>query len=968
MSTSYHAKYYAHDLTKQSSGTDPDRLSRALFDAQVDLNPHQINAALFALRSPLAGGALLADEVGLGKTIEAGLALCQLWAERKRRLLVVCPASIRKQWSLELEDKFNLRTRLLDGVSYRKALASGETNPLECEAVLIVSIHFAAKMNEEIRLIDWDMAVVDEAHKLRNSYRESNKQGQAVRMALRDCRTLLLTATPLQNSLLELYGLSTLLDEYFFSDVPTFRTMYTGADADLADLRDRLQRICTRTLRKQVREYVNYTARRCNTFEFEPSSEEDELYRRVSSLLMRDDSYAIPSQQRHLLALIGRKLLASSTRAIAGTLDTLRLRLESLKEQAIQPDSPIRLVGDLDDEYLGEILNEFEPNEAEEVDDDEQTPSQETPLQPVRIINREKLQREIDEINRLADIARGIAVDGKTKKLIEALDVGFSAITAQGAKRKALIFTESRRTQRYLRDYLEANGFAGKIVIFSGGSAREARDIHDRWVAEHPDRATGSRAMDTRHAIIEHFREHAEIMIATEAGAEGINLQFCSLVINYDLPWNPQRIEQRIGRCHRYGQKHDVVVINFLNRKNKADQRVYELLSHKFTLFEGVFGVSDEVLGSLESGIDFERKVLEIYQTCRTPEEIEAAFDALQATLEGQINETMLDTRQKLIEHFDQEVHDRLKVRLEQTHIVLDRFSRRFWSLTRFVLADHARFDEAHLTFRLTDPPGPAFDSGRYVLISRHAPGGRTDDEQAGRLYRTSTPLGEFVLDQGKSCDTPIAEVVFDSRNLPARVHDVQRLKGQSGWLRLNRLHIESLETVEHILFSAFDVSHNSLDHEACEKLFECPATIATIEEPSADEAARLDAESDRHIKSAIHRDAEVNNQHFRETQEKLERWAEDMVSAAETELRRTKEQIKAARRQARQAETLGEQHEIQEKIKRLEKQQRRQRQDIFAREDEIESKREDLIAQLEARLAQRTEQETLFTIRWRVI
>ena len=959
MTTPFHAKYFAHDLTRQASGTDPDRLSRALFDAQVDLNPHQIDAALFALRSPVSGGAILADEVGLGKTIEAGLALCQLWAERKRRLLVVCPASLRKQWSLELEEKFNLPTRLLDGRSFRAAVDAGDSNPFESDAVVIVSIHFAARMMEAIRLINWDLAVVDEAHKLRNCYRDSTKQGQAIRTALRDTHTVLLTATPLQNSLLELFGLSTLVDEYYFSDAPTFRSMYMGADADLADLRVRLGSMCSRTLRKQVQEYVNYTARKCSTFEFEPSPEEYELYRRVSDLLMRENTYAVPHEQKHLLALIGRKLLASSTRAIAGTLDTLRARLEALRDEAIKPDSPLRLVGDVDDEYLLELLDEFE----DDADDSEPTPHENA----VRTIDKKQLESEIDELTRLADIARGIAVDQKTKRLLDALDAGFATMAEQSASRKALIFTESRRTQDYLRDFLEANGYAGKVVTYSGGSAKDGKEIHDRWIAEHPDRATGSRAIDTRHAIIEHFENHADIMIATEAGSEGINLQFCSLVINYDLPWNPQRIEQRIGRCHRYGQKHDVVVINFLNQKNKADQRVYELLSRKFTLFEGVFGASDEVLGALESGIDFEKKVLDIYQTCRTSEEIEAAFDSLRESLEGEISERLLETRRKLLEHFDQEVHDRLKVRLEQTQIVLDRFSRRFWALTSFVLDGHARFDDEQLAFQLTDPPGPAFDKGSYVLISRQSPGGRTEGVDA-RLYRTSTPLGEFVLEQGKTCHTPIAEVTFDASALPARITDVERLRGKTGWLRLNRLEIQSLESVEHVLFSAFDEAGESIDQEASEKLFECPATIASIDDPDDEVLARLEGESERHIASVIHLEGEANSQHFKEAQEKLERWAEDMETAAETELRRTKEQMKVLRRQARQAATLSEQKDIQDKLKKLDQQQRRQRQQIFARLDEIASKRDALIDELEARLAQKTEQETLFTIRWRVV
>ena len=161
-----------------------------------------------------------------------------------------------------------------------------------------------------------------------------------------------------------------------------------------------------------------------------------------------------------------------------------------------------------------------------------------------------------------------------------------------------------------------------------------------------------------RQALVDYFKEEADIMIATEAAAEGINLQFCSLVINYDLPWNPQRIEQRIGRCHRYGQKFDVVVINFLNKKNAADQRVYELLNNKFKLFEGIFGASDEVLGAISSGIDFEKRIADIYQTCRNPEEINKAFDELQSEFESSIDESFQSAKQKLLENFDEEVRE----------------------------------------------------------------------------------------------------------------------------------------------------------------------------------------------------------------------------------------------------------------------------------------------------------------------
>ena len=258
--TPHHAKYFAYDLTR-CAPSGLDRLSMSLFDASVDLNPHQIEAALFALQSPLSKGVVLADEVGLGKTIEAGIVLCQYWAERKRRLLVICPASLRKQWALELSEKFNLPTLVLDAKSHRAQLQSGK-NPLDDAGVLIISFNYANALRTSIQAKGWDLVVIDEAHKLRNAYRPSNILGQGIRWATQDCRKLLLTATPLQNSLLELYGLSTLIDEHLFGDLNSFRAQYTGLDSNVAGLRARLSGFCRRTLRKQVMEYIRYTERR----------------------------------------------------------------------------------------------------------------------------------------------------------------------------------------------------------------------------------------------------------------------------------------------------------------------------------------------------------------------------------------------------------------------------------------------------------------------------------------------------------------------------------------------------------------------------------------------------------------------------------------------------------------------------------------------------------------------------------
>lgn len=947
-----------------------DRLSQALFNASVDLNPHQIEAAVFALQSPLSKGVLLADEVGLGKTIEAGIVMCQYWAERKRQLLVICPASLRKQWAIELEEKFNLPSVVLDSKTWREAQRQSIA-PLRQKAVVIISYNYAARIKEDVRSIAWDLVVIDEAHKLRNAYRESNKIGQAIRWATGDSRKLLLTATPLQNSILELYGLSTLIDEQIFGDVNAFRSQFTGIGGDIDSLRNRLSSFCKRTLRKDVTEYISYTQRKPYTQKFRSTDDEHRLYEAVSDYLLREDSYAIPHRQRHLTELILRKLLASSSLAIAGTLAVMKQRLEALRDEKIQTqeDWVEALVEDeeIEEDLLDEILNETESEKDDTTD-------------PAKL-DRKRLNEEIAELERLIGWAQGIGTDTKTQALLQALQVGFKAMAEIGAKRKALIFTESRRTQEYLKRYLEQNGYTGKVVLFSGtNSSPEASNIYERWIADNQStgRITGSRDVDIRAALIEHFRDEADILIATEAAAEGVNMQFCSLVINYDLPWNPQRVEQRIGRCHRYGQKHDVVVINFFNERNHADLRVLELLADKFSLFNGVFGASDEVLGTIESGVDFEKRILAIYQTCRTPEQIDAAFASLRAEMDASIQARMQDTRRQLIENFDAEVHDRLRVQLQDTRTHLDRFSRRFWDLSQHVLQDKAWFDHDRLCFDIK-PPRPAelpaeVPTGRYHLISRNQPLdpnslADNDPSMDGHTYRLSHPLGEWVVQTAKAADTPVQQLVFNPQQNSARITVVERLRGQSGVLTLQKLTVDSFEKQEYLLFSAMTDRGTSLDQETCQKLMETVVTTSgdSVQIPQ-NIFQRLQAEADRHAEATIARSLETNNKHFIEARDRLDRWADDMVFAAEQELKNTKEQIKIAQRESRQATTLAEQQVLQEKIARLERQQRKQRQEIFQIEDDIHDKRDQLITQLTQRMTQKVAAEVLFTITWAIV
>lgn len=954
--TNHQAKYYAHELTIRHASGGVDSLSQSLFDASVDLNPHQINAALFALNNPLSQGVVLADEVGLGKTIEAGLVISQCWAERRRKLLIICPASLRRQWAQELADKFNLPSQILDAKTWKNLQKEGVYNPLTEKRIIIMSYHYAARLEEQLLVEPWDLVVIDEAHKLRNAHRSSNRMGQLLRRALAGRKKLLLTATPLQNSLMELYGLSTLIDEQLFGDERSFRQSYIQGRSSVAELKSRIKGFVHRTLRRDVLEYVRFTQRQTLTVPFTPTAQEEDLYNGISALLERDESYALPRNQRHLTGLILRKLLASSSRAVLNTLETILNRLESLKENIKNDIDVVATLVDDDDleqEYL-EVIDEVAS------DDD---------------IDLDLLEDEINEIRLYISKARAIETDSKATALLTALNQGFEKMEAMDAPKKVIIFTESKRTQEYLNRFLSANGYQDKIVTFSGSNNHpQATEVYRLWLTENQDsdKVSGSPQVDRRSALIDHFKHHAEVMIATEAAAEGVNLQFCSLLINYDLPWNPQRVEQRIGRCHRYGQKFDVVVINFLNNSNQADQRVLELLTEKFHLFDGVFGASDEVLGSIESGVDFEKRVQAIYENCRKPEEIDAAFKQLQQELETDINAKMKETRQLLMEHFDEEIHDLLKLQLDAAEQRLDKVGRWFWALTQHELQSLAAFNAGNHSFELKASI-PQISSGLYQLHKRGSAQQSGNELPHAHRYRLFSPLGEWVVQQALNRALPPAELVFDYSSHTAKVSVIEDLVGKSGILRLQKFSIESLERSEdHLLFAGMDQRGNPLPGEVAQKLMQLPAfehpdsQSNQIAEPTASETALSGIlESERNTVEKLVNDRNLS--FFEQEVNKLDAWADDLKEGLEASIKEQDKQIKEVRREAKIAVTLEEKLALQKQQKSLESQRNKSRRELFDRQDEVDERREELIESLECKLNKKTAVETLFTVQWSV-
>ncbi|MFA5478985.1 MAG: SNF2-related protein [Candidatus Muiribacteriota bacterium] len=948
--TKYHAKYYAYDLTRKKTHEGIGQIGQSIFNSSIEIKPHQIDASLFAYRSPLSKGVILADEVGLGKTIEAGLVLAQHWAERKRNILVIVPASLRKQWQNELHDKFFMPSIILETKNYNKLVKDGY-NPFEQKKIIIVSPHFASKHKDEIRLKKWDIVIIDEAHKLRNI---KGKIASSLLWALEESKKLMLTATPLQNNLIELFNLSKFIDDKIFGEKAFFNREYKNNN-NLEDLRDILQNFCTRTLRKDVQQYINYKERIPLTIKFNPTDAEQELYRKVSDLLMKEDSYALPSGQKELITMVLRKILGSSTVALIETLKIIRDRLEKLKK-----DNLIIKKNDdnfwnyfAEDELLDE--DEIEYFEDEDIEEDDAINEDE--------IDIDKLSKEIEDIDYCLNLARTINYDSKSKALLKALENGFEKLNELGANKKALIFTESVRTQKYLFDYLETRGYRGKIVLFNGSnSSQETKDIYKKWLTENTKngRSSGSKTADTKMAVIDYFEKEAEIMIATESASEGVNLQFCSMVINYDLPWNPQRIEQRIGRCHRYGQKYDVVVINFLNRKNEAEKRVLQLLETKFHLFKGVFGSSNEVLGSIESEIDFEKAILKIFQQCRTTDEINKAFDELQKRFEIDIKHNMKKTYEKLFKYFDEDVHKRLKITQEESKRIIDDFLKKFWNLTNYILADKAIFYD-DFNFELIDEISENIEPGKYFI--NHS----KKNINSKFIYRTTHPLGEYVINKGKNVVTEVNSITFNYSKYPHKISVLEELKGQTGYLSLDFLAIDSFDREEYLLFTGFKDSGEMIEKDILEKLFLCEGEESNFS-VSEDKIQKLIEESEILKNATINKSTEINNDFFKEESIRIDRWADSKVQQLTDDIKKAKNELRNINNEITKAENSQEIALLEEKKTKIRRKISRLRNERDDKEDEIEEKRMEYTQKIKKRMISKAECNNLFKIKWSII
>lgn len=633
-------------------------------------------------------------------------------------------------------------------------------------------------------------------------------------------------------------------------------------EAAAIELKERLAPVVQRTLRRQVREYVRYTNRRSIVEDFTPSPEEHDLYEKVSEYLQRSEAAAIEPGKKTLLTLCYRKLLASSTYAIAPTLrrlsDNLEKRLQAAK--------------------LGQqALAMFEPEEAKQFVEE----GEEWSDDPAKAPNVRALEQEVWELRQYADLADSIKVNAKGEALKRGLDRTFAVMKSHGWPEKALIFTESKRTQQYLSNLLSESGYQGKISLLSGDAGTP----------------------EDRRALVEEFRHRTQILICTEAGAEGLNLQFCNLVVNYDLPWNPQRVEQRIGRCHRYGQQRDVLVINFLNRMNAADARLFELLEKKLNLFDGVFGASDEILGALESGVDFERRILDIYQSCRKPEDINIAFDKLREELEGRISQRMTEMRSVVLERFDGDVRRRLRGQNEQTKEALAKRQQEARALTASVLGSR--------------------NSGRLeVAKAAYAVKERTQDA--------------------------VSYLQLDAAGLPSRL---ARLAGSEGWWFAYKFETTGLkpeEKLAHLVLVRDRDGFRALPMADSAHFVKLAAKPERRRQPAPVSVQLMQEQALMAAKDEIVRAAERRNaQELDKAKERADRYVEDCLMESREAVEAARQTWIEARKQVGLAEDIADKAKARAHSDRMEREYRRKLSSLRNEEEKRYASKDRQLAEL---------------------
>ncbi len=880
-------RYACEELVRLRRADEQRRYLASQRSARVDPNPHQIDAVIFALQRIPKGGCILADEVGLGKTIEAGLTISQLLAEGASRILLLTPKPLLGQWRDELLALFGINAT--EGAE--------DAAGFEGAGVFIAGREYAGSEAGAAAIGGsgrFDLCVIDEAHEIfAGIYRRYDRHGglkdgsryartaARVKQVLVGTPMLLLTATPIQNNLTEMWGLVQYVEPTgtLLGDLGTFRSVFCDGDdrrirpGQDDELKRRLATVCQRTLRRQAQAFMAkaFTQRTARLFEYSMSSDEAQLYEDVTAYLLDPKTLAFRGTHRRLLLIGFHRRMGSSVVALAASLQAVADRLR--RKLAGGTDTLALFDTDLEED---QVRQDADPGALEHPEPE--------------------LFAEMRRVQALADRAAALPVDSKAEQLCAA--VRFALQRAQtGGSGKMVIFTEALSTQDYLQRVLEDAGLVqpGEVTLFRGQNTGPAvAAALQRWEAEvasrMPKDAHPSRAVAVRLALVHEFATRTKIFIATEAGAKGLNLQFCDTVVNYDLPWNPQRIEQRIGRCHRYGQSRDVTVINFINRDNEAQRLTFDILSRKLELFGTVLDASDAVLhearsptsGALVGALasDFEAQLADVYDKARSPEEIAEGMAALEARV-GDAKEDYEATHARtagLIEtRFDSTVRsslrsleDELPQGLAELDAELEGVLLRF--LEAAGIPHECARDEIGLSVAIGAHAGlPA--SMREGVTVRVGAG----SSEQGEPLHVGHALIRAALEESRQATVGRQRVSIDAARLPGDVKAMPAATGRITVVRLQALGFEPVtELLPVVVLDDDDVPLLGARARAW--------VLAAASEASPEVSASLEALGDAADEAIFIAGGDLEareHQRFEETLAQIERSVDDRVLAA---------------------------------------------------------------------------------------
>ena len=738
--TPFHA-YYKARLLEQLP--EAEQFLPVFASSDIEIYPFQIAAASFALRSPYQKGAVLCDEAGMGKSHEAMLVINQKWLEGYSRILLVIPnADLLHQWTEMLERFYTVPYVVLTNRDqWRQNTSEDNSNAFIQDAIVITTYDFAADNEEAAKVVNWDLTVFEEANALSPVYREDNKQAKALKRIAGDSFKLLLTGTPIEKNIMDLYGLIWFIDKTLLPGEKEFLARYLRRPENYPELSERVSRYCFRTLRSQAKHYAKVTERVLLTVEYTPGKAERQLYDLLYAYINQPEKRAFPEMNQYDLALRLLGLLGSSTAAILQTIKGIVKRLQGLENAA----------------------------------------------------------DELSQWQEIQTAAESIPQDAKAGELLTVLKQGFSLMKKTGAKQKAVIFTESVETQKMLQNLLSDRY---RTLAYNGSAD---------------------------YSVIRQFKEDGEVLISTDNGAKGFNLEEAAFIIHYDLPYNTLKLEQRIDRCHRLGQENDVLSVAFIDKNNFADVRKLELVNKRMLVTDGVFGITDDVLGGFTDDVKAAFPV--IAQQLRPRAQIEQAYRQTLSTHEEDNRQTVSAAEDILFTTFTKELADKVKINPKYVNRRGQELNNDLWEITKwFFTRYNEKNDDCRFVIDETTRTITATEYRELPVLFYYWTGSRNRPYRSQKMYgmakdfkpkagqiTLSSIIGRGILHELECANEGVLTIPAVQESCQIALYTVTLVSGSS--------------RTEHAVLCGLTDSGKALDDAACRSIFDLPVESSTEDE-----------------------------------------------------------------------------------------------------------------------------------------